>query len=161
MLSRLWRAIGCAGRWVVVGASILFGIVMLAGCSPTQADRGIAAPPMRVSVGVTSTARPTFTPKPTATAAKSLGFSVVVAKDENGLPMPDNKVSVDTKPRGWGDTYAPLGSYRHVMYLSNGQRVEILGRRGLDIRVKANGKTGWVRGWYIEKYRAECLRDYN
>ena len=73
--------------------------------------------------------------------------------------MPQNKVQVISIARGWGSSYISGGGHL-IMYLEDGQKIEILERRGLDIRIRAQGKEGWVRGWYVEKYRAECLRDY-
>lgn len=46
------------------------------------------------------------------------------------------------------------------MHLQDGERVEILDRKGLDVHIRAHGATGWVRGWFVEIYRDECLRDY-
>lgn len=96
--------------------------------------------------------------KPTHTPTPERSYSTIVAKDESDLAMPGNKVQMMSIPKGWGDDRA--SDSRLVIYLQHGERVEILDRKGLDIHVKAHGKTGWVRGWFVETYRHECLRDY-
>jgi len=96
--------------------------------------------------------------KATPTAQSILGTSSIVARDETGFLMPQDQVPLWSIARGWGDTQKSGGTT--IAYLKHGATISIFERQGLDIKVKANGNIGWVRGWFVQKYRDECLRDY-
>jgi len=160
-------------RWPIIAA--ILGLLLLCGIGlanlgkrDESSDTAIAmatnTPGAMASAIATRTPEDTSTPKAkptpqdTATPKPIPITSKIVAKDEQGLAMPGDKVQVLSIARGWGADYKTGGQL--VMYLNHGASLTILERKGLDIAIKAQGKTGWVRGWFVEKYRDECLRDY-